>query len=369
MRVEAAELRILELPLKFRFETSFGVQEKRTILLLRLFGEGLEGLGEGVMERLPLYREETVHGARYLLEEVFLPRVLGQDFPNPEALYQALAPFRGNPMAKALLEMAFYDLFAKSLNRPLWQVLGGVREAVEVGVSLGIQPTVADTLRLVERHLAEGYRRIKLKIRPGWDYEVLKAVRQAFPEATLTADANSAYMLSHLPQLKRLDELGLDYLEQPLGFDDLLDHAKLQRELVTPICLDESLTSPERARKALELGAGRVFNIKPARLGGHGNSLKVHALAVSAGIPLWMGGMLEAGVGRAHNLHLSTLPGFTKPGDVSSASRYWEEDIVEEALEAEDGLMPVPEGPGIGVHLKLPLVERLTLWQRYMSAN
>lgn len=369
MRIEAAELRILELPLKFRFETSFGVQTKRTILLLRLFGEGLEGLGEGVMERLPLYREETVMGARYLLEEVFLPQVLGKDLANPEGLRQALAPFRGNPMAKAVLEMAFWDLWAKGLGKPLWQVLGGVRTRVEVGVSLGIQPTVADTLKAVERHLAQGYRRIKLKIRPGWDYEVLKAVRQAFPEATLTADANSAYRLADFPRLKRLDELFLDYIEQPLGYDDLLDHAKLGRELATPICLDESLTSAEKARKAIELGAGRVFNIKPARLGGHGESLQVHALAQSAGIPLWMGGMLEAGVGRAHNLHLATLPGFTKPGDVSSASRYWEEDLVEEALEAEEGLMPVPEGPGIGVHLKLPLVERLTLWQRYVSAS
>ncbi|WP_038056897.1 o-succinylbenzoate synthase [Thermus amyloliquefaciens] len=369
MRIEAAELRILELPLRFRFETSFGVQTRRTILLLRLFGEGLEGLGEGVMERLPLYREETVAGARYLLEEVFLPQVLGKDFPNPEALGQALAPFRGNPMAKAVLEMAFWDLFAKGLGKPLWQVLGGVRQEVEVGVSLGIQPSVAETLKAVERHLAQGYRRIKLKIKPGWDYEVLKAVRQAFPEATLTADANSAYRLSDFPRLRRLDELFLDYLEQPLGYDDLLDHAKLGRELATPICLDESLTSAEKARKAIELGAGRVFNIKPARLGGHGESLKVHALAQSAGIPLWMGGMLEAGVGRAHNLHLATLPGFTKPGDVSSSSRYWEEDLVEEALEAQEGLMPVPEGPGIGVHLKLPLVERITLWQRYVSAS
>ncbi len=369
MRLEAAELRILELPLRFRFETSFGVQEKRTILLLRLFGEGLEGLGEGVMEVLPLYREETVMGARYLLEEAFLPRVLGRAFPHPQALVETLKPFRGNPMAKAVLEMAFYDLYAKGLGKPLWAVLGGVRQEVEVGVSLGIQPTLEETLRLVERHLEEGYRRIKLKIKPGWDYGVLKAVREAFPGATLTADANGAYRLSDLPRLKRLDELGLDYIEQPLGYDDLLDHARLQRELSTPICLDESLTSAEKARKAIELRAGLVFNLKPARLGGHGESLKVHALAEAAGIPLWIGGMLEAGVGRAHNLHLATLPGFTKPGDVSSASRYWEEDLIEEALEAQNGLMPLPKGPGIGVSLKLPLVERVTLWRRYMSGS
>jgi O-succinylbenzoate synthase len=368
VRIERAELILLEMPLKFRFETSFGVQTKRTVLLLKLYGEGIVGLGEGVMERLPLFREETVEGAWHLLKEVFLPRVLGE-VENPEALWEKLSPFRGNPMAKAALEMAFQDLFAKSLGLPLFRLLGGVREEVAVGVSLGIQESIPATLRLVEKHLLEGYRRIKLKIKPGWDYEVLKAVREAFPEATLTADANSAYRLSDLPLLARLDELGLDYLEQPLGYDDLLDHAKLQARLKTPLCLDESITSPERARQALALGAALVLNVKPARLGGHGPSRKVHEIAQSFGVPLWMGGMLETGVGRAHNLHLATLPGFTKPGDTSSASRYWEEDLVEEALEAKDGLMPVPQGPGIGVHLREDLVDRLALRREVVRAG
>ncbi len=369
MRIEQAELILLEMPLRFRFETSFGVQTKRTILLLKLHGNGVLGLGEGVMDRLPLFREETVEGAWYLLKEVFLPQVLGKEVENPEDLRKKLSPFRGNPMAKAVLEMAFYDLFAKGAGLPLYRLLGGVRKEVAVGVSLGIQESIPATLRLVESHLERGYRRIKLKIKPGWDYEVLKAVREAFPAATLTADANSAYRLSDLPLLARLDELGLDYLEQPLGYDDLLDHAKLQARLKTPICLDESITSPERARKALELGAALVLNLKPARLGGHGPSLEVHAIAQSFGVPLWMGGMLEAGVGRAHNLHLATLPGFTKPGDTSSASRYWKEDLIEEALEAKDGLMKVPEGPGIGVHLREDLVARLAIRREVVRAG
>lgn len=369
MRIERAELVLLEMPLKFRFETSFGVQTKRTVLLLKLYGEGALGLGEGVMERLPLFREETVEGAWHLLKEALLPQVLGREVETPEALWERLSPFRGNPMAKAVLEMAFYDLFAKGLGLPLYQLLGGVRKEVEVGVSLGIQESIPATLRLVEKHLEEGYRRIKLKIKPGWDYPVLKAVREAFPEATLTVDANSAYRLSDFPLLARLDELQLDYLEQPLGYDDLLDHARLQSRLKTPLCLDESITSPERARQALELGAALVLNLKPARLGGHGPSLKVHAIAQAFGVPLWMGGMLETGVGRAHNLHLATLAGFTKPGDTSSASRYWAEDLIEEALEAQDGRMKVPEGPGIGVHLKEDLVARLALRREVVRAG
>jgi O-succinylbenzoate synthase len=360
MRLEAAELRIVHMPLRFRFETSFGVQTERHVLLLTLYGEGLEGFGEGVMETLPLYREETLEGAWALLREALLPQVLGRDWANPEHLWEALRPFRGNPMAKATLEMAFWDLWSKSLGQPLWKVLGGLRSEVEVGVSLGIQLSIEATLALVETHLQQGYRRIKLKIRPGWDLQPLRAVRQAFPEATLTVDANSAYQLADLPVLRALDELRLDYIEQPLDYDDLHDHAKLQRLLTTSICLDESLVSPESARKAIELGSGRVFNIKPARMGGHLSSRRVHDLAQAAGIPLWMGGMLETGIGRAHNLHHASLKGFSKPGDTSSASRYWEVDLIEEALEAKEGIMPLPAGPGIGVHPRKDLIRQKT---------
>ncbi len=358
--LESAELRLLELPLKFRFETSFGVQTKRTILLLTLRAGGLEGYGEGVMEVLPAYREEVVAGAEYLLREVFLPGVLGKTFGGPAALEAELAPYRGNRMAKAVLEMAFWDLWARSLNVPLARLLGGARDKVPVGVSLGIQPSVEATLEAVARHAEQGYKRVKLKIKPGWDVTPLSAVRAAFPGLTLTVDANSAYSLADARVFAALDELDLDYIEQPLAYDDLHDHARLQAMIRTPLCLDESILSAADARKALATDAGRVINVKPARLGGHAESVRVHAVAGSFGAPLWMGGMLEAGVGRAHNIHLATLPGFSKPGDVASASRYWARDIVNEPLEAENGEMPLPTGPGIGVTLNRAVLQDVT---------
>ena len=361
LTLESAELRLLELPLKFRFETSFGVQTKRTILLLTLRSGGLEGYGESVMELLPSYREEVVAGAEYLLREVFLPRVLGKTFGSPAELEAELAPYRGNRMAKAVLEMAFWDVWARSLNAPLARLLGGARDSVPVGVSLGIQPSIEATLEAVAKHAEQGYKRVKLKIKPGWDALPLTAVRAAFPDLTLTVDANSAYSLADARTFAALDELDLDYIEQPLAYDDLFDHAQLQAMIRTPLCLDESILSAADARKALAAGAGRVINVKPARVGGHGESLRVHAVAGSFGAPLWLGGMLEAGVGRAHNIHLATLPGFSKPGDVASASRYWERDIVNEPLEAAGGEMPVPGGAGIGVTLDRAAVEDMTV--------
>ncbi|GAB6933417.1 o-succinylbenzoate synthase [Calditerricola satsumensis] len=360
MRIEAAELRVLRLPLKFRFETSFGVLTERTILLLTLFSDGLEGYAEGVMERLPLYREETVDSAWYLLRDVVLPRVVGKSFPNPESLVEALKPLRGNRQALAMVEMAFWDLWAKGLGVPLWQLLGGVRTAIPVGVSLGIQLSLAATVEAVERAAAQGYKRVKLKIKPGWDVAVVAAVRERFPDLDLTVDANAAYTLAQETVFIALDEFRLTYIEQPLSYDDLVDHAKLQARLKTPLCLDESILSPEDARKALELRACGVINIKVARVGGHLAARRVHDIAQAFGAPVWCGGMLEAGVGRAHNLHLSTLAGFTLPGDTSSASRYWAEDIVNEPLEAENGVVPVPAGPGIGVTLNRDVVARVT---------
>lgn len=360
VRIEAAELRVLRLPLKFRFETSFGVLTERTILLLTLFSDGLEGYAEGVMERLPLYREETVDSAWYLLRDVVLPRVVGKSFPNPESLVEALKPLRGNRQALAMVEMAFWDLWAKGLGVPLWQLLGGVRTAIPVGVSLGIQLSLAATVEAVERAAAQGYKRVKLKIKPGWDVAVVAAVRERFPDLDLTVDANAAYTLAQETVFIALDEFRLTYIEQPLSYDDLVDHAKLQARLKTPLCLDESILSPEDARKALELRACGVINIKVARVGGHLAARRVHDVAQAFGAPVWCGGMLEAGVGRAHNLHLSTLADFTLPGDTSSASRYWAEDIVNEPLEAENGVVPVPAGPGIGVTLNRDVVARVT---------
>ncbi|MCS7058229.1 MAG: o-succinylbenzoate synthase [Meiothermus sp.] len=369
MKIEAAELRLISLPLKFRFETSFGVQTERHIIVLTLYGEGLEGYAETVMEYTPHYREETIPGAWALLEGLLLPRVLGREFANPELLWGEISSYRGNKMTKAALEMAFWDLWCKGLGQPIWKVLGGVRQEIPVGISLGIEASIETTLEKVAKGLSDGYKRIKLKIKPGWDVKVALAVREAFPEANLTVDANSAYSLNDIATFRALDAAQLDYIEQPLAYDDLLDHAKLQSAIATSICLDESITSPEDARKALEIGAGRVINLKPARVGGILQSRKVHDIAQSYGLPVWMGGMLEAGIGRAANIHVATLPMFVKPGDTSSASRYWQEDIVEEALEARGGMMPVPQGPGLGVTLKRDFLKRITEKTAYLTSR
>jgi o-succinylbenzoate synthase len=367
MRIEAAEMRLISLPLRFRFETSFGVQTKRNIIVLTLYSEGLEGYAETVMEHTPHYREETIAGAWELLEQLLLPKVVGQEIHNPEQLWGLIGGFRGNRMTKSALEMAYWDLWCKSLNQPLWKMLGGVREHIEVGISLGIEPSIEATIDKVGKGLADGYQRIKLKIKPGWDTKPVTAVREAYPEANLTVDANSAYSLNHIATFKAMDAVGLDYIEQPLAFDDIHDHAKLQQQIATSICLDESITSPEDTRKALEIGAGRVINLKPGRVGGILMSRKIHDITQSYGLPVWMGGMLEAGIGRAANIHVATLPAFTKPGDTSSASRYWQEDIIEERLEASGGLMPVPQNPGLGVTLKRDFIQELTQKSAYIS--
>jgi O-succinylbenzoate synthase len=363
MHIDSAELRLIKLQLLRPFETSFGVETERTIPLLTLYSAGLEGYAEGVMEVLPLYREEFVSGAVALLKETLLPRIIGADLDGPQAVLHRLAPFRGNRMAKAMIEMAFWDLWAKSLGLPLSRLLGGNRLVIPVGVSLGIQKSLEATREQVEKHLNQGYQRIKLKIKPGWDVKLLAYLRKEFPEACLTVDANSCYSLADFSLLRRLDEFGLDYIEQPLAYDDLHDHARLQGQLRTALCLDESILSPEDARKALEIGAGRVINIKVARVGGHLLARRVHDVSLSFGAPVWCGGMLESGVGRAHNIHLATLPNFTKPGDTSSSSRYWARDILCEPLETKNGWMPVPQGPGIGVTLDRPFLDSLTLWR------
>lgn len=350
-KIEAAEVMLVRLPLKFRFETSFGVQMEKLVPLLVLHGDGVQGVAEGTMEAAPMYREETVAGALHLLREVFLPRILGQSFANPEAVEAALGGFRGNRMARALVEMAAWDLWARGLGVGLGTLLGGRKTEVEVGVSLGIQQSEAATVEVVRRHVEQGYRRIKLKIKPGWDVQPVRATREAFPDIRLTVDANSAYTLADTGRLAALDAFDLTYIEQPLAWDDLVDHAELQRRLRTPLCLDESVASAQDARKGLALGAGRVINLKVARVGGHAEARRVHDVAQAFGAPVWCGGMLESGVGRAHNIHLSTLPNFALPGDTSSASRYWATDVINEPLEAVDGLMPVPQGPGIGVTL------------------
>jgi o-succinylbenzoate synthase len=360
MRIDQIELREIDLRLRFRFETSFGAEQDRRILLVTVRGEGGEGVAECVAGEFPGYSYETNDTAWGVLRDFIAPAVLGRDFATPAQLLQALRFVRGHNMAVAAVEMAFWDLWARSLDLPLWRLLGGVRTDVPVGVSLGIQATPEATADLAVAHVAEGYKRVKLKIRPGWDVAVVRAVREALPDTDLTVDANSAYRLVDAAPLRALDAFGLAYIEQPLAYDDLLDHAELQRQLRTPICLDESIHSAEDARKGLQIGAGRIINVKVGRVRGYTQAKRLHDVAVAFGAPVWCGGMLESGVGRAHNLHLSSLEGFVLPGDTASASRYWDEDIVEPLLDAVDGVQQVPQGPGSGVILKRDLVERLT---------
>lgn len=360
LRIDGAEIRLVRLPLVTPFTISSGTMYEKLFPLLTLKSGGLEGYAEGVMDPLPDYLEETVSGAVELMRSVLLPQVLGKSFANPRDLARLFEPWRGNHMAKATVEMAFWDLWAKSLDLPLQAVLGGAGDAVEVGVSLGIGP-VDQTAERVASHHEQGYRRIKLKIKPGHDVALLQAVRKAFPDIHLTVDANCAYTLADSALLGRLDAFDLDYIEQPLAWDDIHDHAVLQSRMATAICLDESIRTIEHARKALQTDAGRVINIKVGRSGGFCNSLRIHDLCAAFAVPVWCGGMLESGIGRAHNIHLSTLPNFTKPGDTSSSSRYFHRDIVEQTLETKDGLMPVPKGPGIGVTLDRDFLGSVTL--------
>lgn len=312
------------------------------------------------MDLLPDYLEETQAGALPLLREALLPQILGRRFESPAELAEILDPWRGHRMSKAMVEMAMWDLWAKALGLPLSAALGGVHDAVEVGVSLGIAD-IPTTLERVRVAVGAGYRRIKLKIKRGHDLDLLAAVRAEFPDVKLTVDANTDYRLTDLPRLKAMDAFALDYIEQPLAFDDILDHAKVQAHLLTAICLDESIRSATDARHALVANAARVINIKVGRVGGFASARAIHDLCAAFDVPVWCGGMLESGIGRAQNIHLATLPNFSKPGDTSSSSRYFAQDIVNEPLEAEGGLMAVPRhGPGLGVTLNRAFLDRVT---------
>jgi o-succinylbenzoate synthase len=360
VKLERVELREVQVRLKFRFETSFGVEQDLRKIILTLYTAGLEGYGECTAGEVPGYSYETTDTAWNTLKDHILPQVIGKDFATAQQLLHQLRFIRGHNMAVATLETAFWDAQAKAANLPLWQLLGGLKTEIPVGASLGIQESLEQTVETALKHQEQGYQRLKFKIKPGWDIKPLRAVRAALPAMNLTVDANSAYRLVDAQVMQQLDELGLDYIEQPLAYDDLLDHAKLQAMLKTPICLDESIHSPEDARKGLQLDAGRVINVKVGRVRGHQMMRRIHDIALSFGAPVWCGGMLELGIGRAHNLHLSSLEGFTLPGDTASASRYWDEDIVEPWLDAVNGVQQIPAGPGIGVTLKGDLLEKLT---------
>lgn len=360
LKIDGAELRLVRLPLVTPFTISTGTVTEKVFPLLTLRSGGLEGYGEGVMDVLPDYLDEVVSGSMALLRDLFLPLVVGKSFANPQALHAFLAPWRGHQMTRAMIDMAYWDLWAKALNLPLQTVLGGQGDAIDVGVSLGIGP-IDSTLDRVRAHVDLGYKRIKLKVKPGHDVALVRAVRAAFADTPLSVDANSCYTLADTALLRDLDAFGLDYIEQPLAWDDIHDHATLQSRITTPICLDECIRSVADTRKALQTGAARVINIKAGRVGGHTESIRIHDLCAAFDVPVWCGGMLESGIGRAHNIHLSTLGNFAKPGDTSSASRYFTRDIVEQKLEATAGRMPVPPGLGIGVTLDHDFLATVTL--------
>jgi O-succinylbenzoate synthase len=359
MQIDQVELRVVRLPYRSPFKTSFAEETKKVAVLATVRGGGIEGYGEGVMDPLPVYREEMIAGALHLLRDALVPALLRDGCTHPSELGDAWARWRGNPMAKTTLELAVWDLYARQQGVPLRTLLGGELTEIPVGASLGMNP-IPQTVDIVRRHVDEGYKRIKLKIEPGWDVDLLAAVRAEFPDIELTVDANSAYTLDDLALLQQIDTFGLKYIEQPLHWDDLTDHAALAPLMRTPLCLDETLTSPARVKAALDLGACTVVNVKVGRVGGLEAVRRIHDLCVGRGAPMWCGGMLETGIGRAHNIHLATMPGFVYPGDTASASRTYARDIVEQPLEAVDGIMPVPAGPGIGVTLDRAYLEEVT---------
>lgn len=362
MRIEKIELRHIKMELVSPFTTSMGTEYDEEHIIVRVDGEGITGWGESVAEGTPFYSYETVTTAWHILQDFLIPSILGKNLQSIDEAIQLYSKVRGHMMAKAGLEAALWDLFAKSKNISLSRMLGGVKEKIDVGVSIGIQPSEAVLINKVEGYLAEGYKRIKIKISPGNDIQFVDALRKEFPTISLQVDANSAYNLNHVDLFKKMDDFNLLLIEQPLGYDDIYDHSKLQRELRTPICLDESIHSIDDTRAAIELDSCRVINIKPGRVGGFTESKLIHDYCMSKNIPVWHGGMLESGIGRAGNVALASLPNFTLPGDISASKRYYKQDIVEpEFVVNKDGTMDVPTNPGIGVEVIPGMLEKVTV--------
>ncbi len=361
LTIRSIELIEIQLPLVHFFETSFGRTYERRIILIRVEdSEGAEGWGEATCGETPGYSDEWTDSAWVTIEKILAPMVIGNEVENAAQVFDLMKKARGHRMSKAAIETACWDLEAKKLGVPLWRHIGGENNEIDCGVSIGIQDSVEQLFGKIQTELDAGYRRIKIKIAPHWDHEVIREVREKFGKIRLMGDANSAYTLKDVELFKRMDEFELMMFEQPLSYDDMLDHAKLQREIKTPICLDESIKSPEDARKAIEIGACEIINVKLGRVGGHAQAKQVQEICRTSNIPIWCGGMLESGVGRAHNIAMSTLKGFTLPGDVSASKRYWHEDIIEPAVEVTpQGTIIAPEKPGIGFEVKKQRIEKI----------
>jgi o-succinylbenzoate synthase len=369
MRIEAITLRELQIPLIHFFETSFGRTYDRRVLLVTVHSDGLEGWGECVAGEAPYYSEEHVDGAWDVITRYLGPSLLGKTLQFGREVPALLARVREHRMAKGALENAIWDAEAQEKNLPLWKLLGGSQPEIACGVSIGIQDSHHQLLQKIETEVAAGYQRIKLKVKPGWDVEVLQKVRARWPDMLLSCDANSAYTLNDLDHLKTFDQFKLLMIEQPLWNDDFYFHARLQKSIETAICLDEAIRNPRDAEAALELGSCRIINIKVGRIGGFTDAIAVHDVAQRFGVPVWCGGMLESGIGRSHNVALSTLPNFKLPGDVSASRRYWKEDIIEPEVEVSlQGTITVTDKPGRGYNLRPQLIEKLTVRKQTLKA-
>jgi O-succinylbenzoate synthase len=369
MRLEQVAIRRVTLPLRVPFETSFGRTTAKQFLLVSASADGVTGHAECVADADPFYLPETNETVLHVLRDFLAPMAFSLEIGHPRDLRPAFARVRGHEMAKAALEMAVFELWARREKAPLWRVLGGRGGTIEAGVSVGLQEDEASLLEKVEAEVEAGYRRVKVKIKPGRDVALVAALRARFPQLPLMVDANSAYTLDDADRLLELDRFSLTMIEQPLGWDDIVDHAQLQKRLATPLCLDESIRSADDARRALDLGACRVVNVKVGRVGGFSGARAVHDACRSRSAPVWCGGMLESGIGRLANVHLQTLPGFTLPGDTAASARYFEEDLVDPPVTVSPaGTIAVPEGPGIGHAIVWPRVERATdfreTWRR-----
>lgn len=370
LKVDRVELSLLCLPYVHYFETSLGKEESKTFILIKVSAGGLTGYGEVVADRHPHYSYETTSTAWMMLKDYFVPLVLSTGRADPEEFCRLARQYRGHPMAKAGMELALWDLAGKSRDLPLWKIYGGVKDEIPSGVSVGIQDSVEQLAERVEAFWQEGYRRIKIKIKPGWDVVPCQTIRKRLEGIPLQVDANGAYSMEDREILKSLDAFDLLMLEQPFPPYDLWDHSRLQREIKTPICLDESAVSVDAVRKAHEMGCGRIINVKVGRVGGIVEARKIHDFCESHGVPVWCGGMLESGIGRAHNLHLASLSNFRLPNDLSASRRYFGQDLIEPEIRlTPEGTIRVPEGAGIGVFPQDERIRRATVRRKIFSRS
>ena len=369
MKIEAITLREIHMPLVHFFETSFHRLYHRRILLVTVHSEGVDGWGESVVGEDPYYSSEWIDSAWPTLMQYLIPALLGRQIDSGRECPSLFARVRSHRMAKAALENAVWDAEANQRKLPLWKLLGGTRREIPCGVSIGIQDSVEQLLEKIQTEVAAGYHRIKIKVKPGWDLNVLERIRSRWADITLSCDANSAYTLDQMEHLRKFDQFNLLMIEQPLWNDDIYYHARLQKELRTAICLDESIVNVRGAAFAVETGACRIINIKVGRVGGFSEALKIHDLCHAHNIPVWCGGMLETGVGRAQNIALSSLQNFSLPGDVSASKRYWKEDIIDPEVEVSpQGTIAVSDQPGTGYRIKPDLIDKLTVRKETLRA-